>query len=99
MKAIRNLIIALVLAISISGITLAQDSVVNVNTANAEQLADTLVGIGPSKAEAIVSYRDAHGDFEHIDELINVRGIGMRTVDRNRDRITLAAASSEDAGE
>jgi len=40
MKAIRNLIIALVLAISISGVTLAQDSAVNVNTATAEQLAE-----------------------------------------------------------
>jgi len=98
MKTIRNLIIALVLAMSVSGMTLAQESVVNVNTASAEQLADTLVGIGPSKAEAIISYRDAHGEFEHIDELINVRGIGMRTVDRNRDRITLAAVP-EDAGE
>mgnify|MGYP001104852876 CR=1 FL=1 len=99
MKTIRNLIIALVLAMSVSAMTLAQDSTVNVNTATAEQLADVLVGIGPSKAAAIVTYRDAHGGFEHIDELINVRGIGMRTVDQNRDRITLAAATSEDAGE
>lgn len=99
MKTIRHLIIALVLALSINGMALAQTPVVDVNTATAEQLADALVGIGPSKAEAIVTYRDAYGQFEHIDELINVRGIGMRTVDRNRDRITLDAGTSEDAGE
>jgi competence protein ComEA len=99
MKSIRHLIIALVLALSVSGMSLAQESVVNINTATAEQLADTLVGIGPSKAAAIVSYRDAHGDFENIDELINVQGIGMRTVDRNRDRITLVVESSEEAGD
>jgi competence protein ComEA len=98
MKSIRQLIIALALALSISGMALAQDGVVDVNTATAEQLADALVGIGPSKAAAIVAYRDAHGSFEDLDELINVRGIGMRTVDRNRDRIALGGSSdSEDS--
>jgi len=94
MKSIRHLIIALVLALSISGLAMAQDAIVDVNTATAEQLADGLVGIGPSKASAIVAYRDTHGSFEHIDELINVRGIGMRTVDRNRDRLALSESES-----
>ena len=42
-----------------------------------------------SKAEAIVSYRDANGAFKHVDELVNVKGIGIRTVDLNRDYIRL----------
>ena len=62
---------------------------VNVNTAGAEELARALDGVGLSKAEAIVAYREANGAFEHIDELVNVKGIGLRTVDRNRDNIML----------
>ncbi len=62
---------------------------VNVNTADAEELAAALDGVGLSKAEAIVAYRETNGPFEHIDELVNVKGIGIRTVDRNRDNIQL----------
>ncbi len=99
MKAIRNLILALVLSLSVTGLVLAQEAPIDVNTATAEQLADALVGVGPSKAEAIVAYREAHGAFEHIDELINVRGIGMSTVDRNRDRIELGMSETGESGE
>lgn len=62
---------------------------VNINTATAEEIADALKGIGLSKAQAIVEYRESHGAFQHIDELVNVKGIGLRTVDENRDRIQL----------
>jgi competence protein ComEA len=62
---------------------------VNVNSATAEELAEALKGVGLSKAEAIVSYRTENGQFEHADELINVKGIGIRTVDINREYILL----------
>lgn len=62
---------------------------VNVNTASPEEIAQGLKGVGLSKAEAIVRYRDANGKFKHIDELINVKGIGMRTVDINRAVLAL----------
>ncbi len=62
---------------------------VNVNSAGAEEIAEALKGVGQSKAEAIVSYRNEHGDFKHIDELVNVKGIGIRTVDINREFILL----------
>jgi competence protein ComEA len=42
-----------------------------------------------SKAEAIVNYRNEYGKFKHIDELVNVKGIGIRTVDINREYILL----------
>lgn len=63
---------------------------VNVNTATAEEIAESLKGVGLSKAEAIVSYRSEHGDFKHADELVNVKGIGIRTIDINRDYIKLS---------
>jgi len=62
---------------------------VNVNSASAEEIAESLNGVGLSKAEAIVSYREEHGKFTHVDELVNVKGIGIRTVDINREYIML----------
>ena len=62
---------------------------VNVNSASAEEIAEALKGVGLSKAEAIVSYRNEHGQFKHVDELVNVKGIGIRTVDINREYILL----------
>jgi competence protein ComEA len=62
---------------------------VNVNVATAEEIAESLKGVGISKAEAIVSYRNENGKFKHVDELVNVKGIGIRTVDTNREFIRL----------
>ena len=56
---------------------------ININTANAEQLAQ-LSGVGPAKAAAIVDYRDTNGPFKSVDELAQVRGIGEATIDKNR---------------
>ena len=62
---------------------------VNVNTASAEEISEALKGVGITKAEAIVAYRDENGQFKHVDELVNVKGIGIRTVDINREYILL----------
>ncbi len=70
---------------------------VNVNTANAEEIAENLKGIGLSKAEKIVEYREANGAFGHVDELVNVKGIGVRTVDQNRGMILIDNGSAKDA--
>jgi competence protein ComEA len=63
---------------------------VNVNTASAEEIAASLKGIGPSKARLIVEYREANGSFMHADELVNVKGIGIKTIDQNRGMILLS---------
>lgn len=68
---------------------------VNINTASAEEIAGGLKGIGPSKAEAIVAYREANGSFLHADELVNVKGIGIRTVDQNRGLILLDESDTQ----
>jgi len=62
---------------------------VNINTASAEEISEALKGVGNSKAEAIVRYREANGAFKDVDELVNVKGIGLRTVDINREFIML----------
>jgi len=60
---------------------------VNINTASAEEIAAALNGVGIAKAEEIVRYREENGAFAHADQLVNVKGIGLRTVDKNRELI------------
>ena len=61
---------------------------VNINTADAEEL-ETLTGIGPSLAQAILDYRAAHGAFESAEDLLNVKGIGEAKLEGFRAEITL----------
>lgn len=62
---------------------------VNINLASAEVLAEALQGVGLAIAHRIIEYREAHGPFEHVDELAAVRGIGLATVEKNRGVIRL----------
>lgn len=62
---------------------------VDINNADAETLADVLVGVGLKKAQAIISYREEHGPFSTKEELLKVRGIGEELLARNQDRIKL----------
>ncbi|TDF85473.1 helix-hairpin-helix domain-containing protein, partial [Pseudomonas sp. H9] len=61
----------------------------NLNTADALTLQSTLSGIGKTKAEAIVAYREEHGAFASVDELLEIKGIGNALLDRNRDKLTV----------
>jgi len=61
---------------------------ININTASAAEL-DLLEGIGPVKAQAIIDYRNEHGFFRTVDELINVPGIGPATLEAIRDQVTV----------
>lgn len=62
---------------------------VNVNKADAEQIAEELKGIGISKATAIVAYREQNGPFKTVEQLTEVKGIGLKTVEKNRSEILL----------
>ncbi|WP_022964199.1 ComEA family DNA-binding protein [Halopseudomonas pelagia] len=62
---------------------------VNVNTASASEIAEVLQGVGESKAQAIVEYREANGAFSSVDEIAQVKGIGQATLAKNQQRITL----------
>ncbi|OIN90064.1 hypothetical protein CO019_01940 [Candidatus Berkelbacteria bacterium CG_4_9_14_0_2_um_filter_42_30] len=65
-----------------------QSGKININTATAAQL-DSLPGIGPVYAGRIVEYRDSHGGFKSINEIENVKGIGPKTFEKFRDKITI----------
>ncbi|MFR0688323.1 ComEA family DNA-binding protein [Enterobacterales bacterium AE_CKDN230030158-1A_HGKHYDSX7] len=67
----------------------SQVEAVNINTASAEELQKSLKGIGKVKAQAIVDYRASNGPFTTVDQLLEVKGIGKGTLEKNRDRISL----------
>lgn len=60
---------------------------VNVNTADAKTIARELTGIGLSRAQAIVDYREKNGPFKSPDDLAKVKGVGMKVVEQNRTNI------------
>jgi len=83
---------SLVTAIAIFAVT-ATNSVmadsVNINSADSQALARTIDGVGEKLGAAIVKHRQLHGPFKNIDELIDVKGVGPKLVERNRDRLRL----------
>ena len=83
MKFIKTLLIAAAL--------FAQTAfaAVNVNSADAEKIAAELKGIGISKAAAIVAYREQNGPFKTVEQFTEVKGIGLKTVEKNRAEILL----------
>jgi competence protein ComEA len=62
---------------------------VDINNADAGTLATALNGVGEAKARAIVAHRNQHGAFKSADELAQVKGIGQRLVDLNKDAILI----------
>lgn len=67
---------------------------IDLNSADAAVLASGLQGIGASKARAIVEHRRRHGPFRSVDELALVKGIGPKTVERNRSRLRVGDGSA-----
>lgn len=65
------------------------NSTININTADSETLVDGLTGVGPEKAMAIVRYRQANGPFKHVNDLVQVKGIGESTLKQNRAYMTV----------
>lgn len=63
---------------------------VNINTADAQQLASELDGVGLAKAEAIIRYREQNGAFATPEELVKVKGIGDRILDANAGNILVS---------
>lgn len=87
----RNLFtaFALVISLMVGGFAMAEETVpgVNINTASAQVLAQSLQNIGEAKAQSIVAYREENGPFESVEDLRKVKGIGAATIATNRDNI------------
>lgn len=65
-----------------------EENGLRINDATKEEI-ETLNGIGPSKADAIIAYRDEHGPFQTVDEILKVSGIGEKTLANFQDDIIL----------
>ncbi|HLP97208.1 MAG TPA: helix-hairpin-helix domain-containing protein [Sideroxyarcus sp.] len=67
---------------------------VDLNTATKEEL-ETVKGIGPAKADAIIEYRRLNGPFKSVDGLKEIKGFGDKSVDKLRHEVTVAAKHAE----
>jgi competence protein ComEA len=67
---------------------------VDINTADAATIAKELQGIGLSKAQAIVAYREQHGSFKNVEDLRKIKGVGAKTLERNRANIRMETATA-----
>ena len=86
-------LVALLLAVTVN---LA--AAVDINSASAEQIAQSLKGVGLKKAQAIVAYRQKAGRFKTVDDLLNVKGVGKKLLDLNAANITLSSAGNNKVG-
>lgn len=72
-------------------------SAVNLNSASQQEL-ETLTGVGPSKAKAILAYRKQHGPFKSLQDLNNVPGFGDKTVKKLEKELTLSGPTETKSG-
>ncbi len=92
MNMIRHLFLAFLLAFALPTLATAQ---VDINSADAKTLAESLSGVGLVRAEAIVAYRNANGPFRNIEDLASVKGIGKKTLEANRGAIVIVTPADE----
>jgi len=78
--------VSLVVMISLPFGVAIGDERININTADAATL-QLIHGIGESRAKAIIAYRDEHGPFKTVDELVNIPGIGIKTLESMREQV------------
>jgi len=85
MKMIKAILFSLVLLFS----NMSYAGLVNINQADAPTLASELKGVGDKKARAIVEYRTQNGPFVSIEDLQNVKGISVKTIEKNRSNLSI----------
>jgi competence protein ComEA len=84
-KVLVSLLLAMVLS---TGFAYAMDKV-NLNTATSSEL-QALNGVGEATAAAIIQYREENGMFKSVEDLVNVKGIGSKKVEKFTDSVTIS---------
>ena len=88
MKSLVIVAHSLLLSLLFAGSALAAETVNN-NNADAAPSHEEQLNVGPSNAQANVNYRKANGAFRSPEQLAMVKGIGLKTIEKNRDRIVV----------
>ena len=96
MHTVRSLLVTLACLSSLFAAPRVLAEPVNINTADATSLARELIGIGDTRARAIVEYRKQNGPFRSIEELALVKGIGPRVIEQNRANLRVEPARAAD---
>ncbi len=91
MREIRFLLLSVLFGLFLWGSVLA--GMVNLNTAGKEEL-ETLPGIGPKVAERIVEYREKFGPFKSVEELLEIKGIGPKKLQKIKPLVTVEVPES-----
>lgn len=95
---IKSVVAALFLTLAmLVSVPAFADGKIDINTARAEQLA-AVKGIGPKLSKAIVSYRDEHGAFKSVDELMQVHGIGEKSLSHIRGSLMVGVTGKSKEG-
>ena len=90
---LKKLLFAVLTLLATIGMAFAA---VNINTATQQEL-ESLQGIGPAKAKAIIDYRKANGDFKTVEDLAKVKGIGDKTVAKLKPQLSVSGATTIEA--
>jgi len=89
LRAFYGLVAATMMAVMAVGfVGAAEEGMININTASADEL-ERLQGVGPTYAAKIIQYREQNGPFQTPDEIMEVKGIGPKTFEVNKDLITI----------
>lgn len=95
MRALTGMVAAALLALLLGTASHAgADASVNLNTASVAEL-EGLKGIGAAKAQAIVEHREKNGQFQSVDDLKLVRGIGDKMLEQLRPQVTVGSGKAE----
>jgi competence protein ComEA len=89
----KRLLRSLILALALSPMAAIATGPVDINSADAASL-EQVKGIGPAKASAIVQFREQNGPFASVDDLVQVPGLGEKTVAQIRDQLKVGADGS-----
>lgn len=90
MKLLKSLFMLTLLIFSPLGLA----EVIDINTADEAAFQRAMKGVGPAKAKEIVQYRTQHGPFKSPDDLLNVKGIGQKTLDNNRANLSVGGGAA-----
>lgn len=98
--SVKTTLVILTLALALSSLAVtvegAQSGVVNINTADESQL-QLLPRVGPALAQRIIEFRESHGPFDSINELVAVKGIGETSLGNLSPYVTIEGATTLDA--